>query len=57
MYASIACIDEWIFGLKSSGHVDLWDICGTKRALIDIPTFFRKSTAGSAVTTGIYLYY
>jgi hypothetical protein len=51
-YVHFACLGQWIFALKSSGHVDLWDISGSKRALIDLPSYHRKhqSQAGTNTT-------
>src|SRR3989344_4045768 len=51
-YVHFACLGQWIFALKSSGHVDLWDITGSKRALIDLPSYHRKhqSQAGTSTT-------
>ena len=57
-YVHFACLGQWIFALKSSGHVDLWDISGSKRALIDLPSYHRKHhcQAGTPQSTAVIIF-
>ena len=52
-YVHFACLGQWIFALKSSGHVDLWDITGSKRALIDLPSYHRKHQSQAGTSAGL----